>query len=79
MEKLEEFRNCNLIDDEAYKKIHRRFIENKNISHFDVAPGFYVYKRWDLDEIIQWENEEKLEKQIIGEINSALNTWKEQL
>lgn len=47
--------------------------------YLDVNPEFAVWQEWDLDDVIKWEEQGKLEAQIVEALAMPLATWGEEL
>ena len=67
-----------LIRPEARNKIKDQF-STTNRKSLNVVPGFSVSREWELDTVIDLENQRKLVSVIIDELSIALATWQETL
>ena len=74
---VEQWKEKDLISLADQQEIIDKFI-NTDRQHINVIPGFEVYRNWDLDKVIEWE-EGNLEEQIRDVINTVLETWGEKL
>lgn len=75
---LYELEHDNLINAQNREQIESAFFTG-NITRMNFAPGFEISRTWDLDQVIQWEEKNKLEGQIIDELNTPLAAWGEYL
>ncbi len=67
-----------VISSEDRDKIKDEFSTTER-SYLNVVPGFSVYREWDLDTVIELEDQEKLESSIIEALLRPLKTWGEEL
>ena len=67
-----------LITSEDLDKI-RDLFRNTNIQRLNVVPGFYIYREWDLDTVIELEKRGELKEYIIDALATPLATWGETL
>ena len=74
----EQYAHEGLITSEDLDKI-RDLFRNTNIQRLNVVPGFYVYREWDIDTVIDLEEREELERYIIDALATPLATWGETL
>lgn len=75
---LQNWRNNGFIDDDIWGAIQNQFID-ANYQYVFVAPGFEICQHWELDTIIDWENNGSLNDNLISEMNLVLDTWGEVL
>lgn len=68
----------NIISEQKLKEIKTKFFRG-NINFMNIAPGFEIYQEWNLDEIVQLEQDSNLENQMIIELNRPLSIWGENL
>lgn len=65
-----------VISSEDCDKIKDQFSKTER-STLNVVPGFSVYREWDLDTVIELEDQEKLESSITEALLLPLKTWAE--
>lgn len=65
-----------VISSEDCDKIKDQFSKTER-STLNVVPGFSVYREWDLDTVIELEDQEKLESSITEALLRPLKTWAE--
>ena len=53
--------------------------DNTNRETLNVIPGFAISRAWDLDTVIDLEEQGLLEKHITASLNTALSSWRETL
>ena len=72
--------NDELISEQELENIKEDFFGGK-FTHMRVAPGFAISRAWNLDDIIEWEQDEtlSLEDIMIKELNDLLDAWGEKL
>ena len=75
---LNELQGENLINQLDWNGINAAFFAG-NITRMNVAPGFEISRKWNLDQVIQWEVNNELENLIIHELNNLLASWGEKL
>ena len=63
-----------LISSADRMKIEDEFI-NTNRPNINVVPGFYVYREWNLDTVIELEKRGELKEYIINALAAPLATW----
>lgn len=75
---LHQLQNNKFINERELVKIEEGFFAG-NRTRMNVAPGFAIYRKWSLDEVIQWEENLTLVDKMIKELNNLLAAWGEEL
>lgn len=73
---IERWQRTGVISLEAQNRIEEH---SKNRTFIDFKPGFWVYRIWELGEVIELEERGQLEAHIMQALDTPLGTWGEEL
>ena len=76
--RIDQWQHERVISAEARTKIED-IRDNTNYTSIDLKPGFWVYRTWDIDKVIELEEQGELETRIIQALAIPLATWGETL
>ena len=75
---LHQLENNNLLSELELEQIKASFFAG-DITRMNVAPVFAISREWNLNNVVQWEENHELEDRMIEELNILLTAWGEKL